>query len=412
MTDFKNPSAAPAFADGYDERPDPDVPAGASASDVPEVVGKNARHRRPSLLERWLEPLHQAEPITAHSQTARSQVLAGSVLGVGCLLLAHWTQPEPGALFSLPTNPVAWLTLACGIIGIWLVPGLWLCALLVRTGGGPAAWLGSRIATTLAWYAMAGPAIHFMGEGARVTATGIIIATVAATSAVCAGVVLGLSRRPRRLWQRALVSAIIGAICTQAAISAWMHIFSFGMNYSHIRRLDWILVVGCALLTMLGALSRPRLPRVFVRRNVGKLAVAVAVLVSTFVVVAATGAKWSPSQQMPSAFGIEQVATRPGYDLAFGMTAIGPGGAQLVRDAEFKAADSIGRAISIDSRLDVAESGERATLLVTVHDESRPALCERHAVATGTDIPLRVTVRDQLTGVLVQGILPTGWCAQ
>ena len=82
------------------------------------------------------------------------------------------------------SDPVAWTAMICGIAGIWLVPGLWLSAVVMRTGVGPTAWLGTRIGTTLAWYALVGPVIHNAGQGARVTT----------------GVILTRRRRPRPLY--------------------------------------------------------------------------------------------------------------------------------------------------------------------------------------------------------------------
>ena len=86
------------------------------------------------------------------------------------------------------------------------MPGLWLSAVMMRTGVGPAAWLATRIGTTLAWYALVGPVIHASAQGARVTTGGIVGATVAATAAVCLGVALGLLRRPADPWLRLLVA--------------------------------------------------------------------------------------------------------------------------------------------------------------------------------------------------------------
>ena len=141
---------------------------------------------------------------------ARLRLLAGSALGLGCLLIAQWLQPGGGSPFAVPSGPVAWTAVICGIAGIWLVPGLWLSAVMMRTGRSPAAWLATRIGTTLAWYALVGPVIHDSAQGARVTTGGIVAATAAATGAVCLGVALGLLRRPADPRLRILLAAVAG----------------------------------------------------------------------------------------------------------------------------------------------------------------------------------------------------------
>ena len=100
---------------------------------------------------------------------ARLRLLAASALGVGCLFLAQGLQPGGGSPFAAVSGPVAWTAVICGAAGIWLVPGLWMSAIMASTGLGPAAWLATRIGTTLAWYALAGPVIHASAQGARVT---------------------------------------------------------------------------------------------------------------------------------------------------------------------------------------------------------------------------------------------------
>ena len=84
--------------------------------------------------------------------------------------------------------------------------------------------------------------------------------TVAATAAVCLGVALGLVRRPARSGLRVLIAALVGGICAQTVIWLSMLFFTDGVNYEQIRRLDWLIVLACALLTAVGAHSRPDLP--------------------------------------------------------------------------------------------------------------------------------------------------------
>ncbi len=177
-------------------------------------------------------------------------------------MLAYRLQPGERSPFAAPSGTVAWIALIAGIAGIWLVPGLWLSAVMMRTGAGPVARLATRIGTTLAWYALVGPVIHVSAQGALVTTGGIVGATVAATAAVCLGVALGLVRHPANPTLRVLMAALAGGICAQTVIWLSMRLFTDGVNYEHIRRLDWLIVLACALLTAIGAHSRPDLPLV------------------------------------------------------------------------------------------------------------------------------------------------------
>ncbi|KWX56730.1 hypothetical protein [Mycobacterium sp. NAZ190054] len=369
-------------------------------------------HRQP-----WYGQLRnvaaRAVPVTPRTRWARVQVLAGSLLGVGCLVAAHRLQPDSGSLFAPPTRAVEWLVLVCGVVGVWLVPGLWLSALLMRTGAGPAGWLGSRIATTLAWYVLVGPTIHFMGEGARVTPAGVLIATVAATAAVCAGLVLGLSSRPSRFWQRVLLAALIGGGCAQLAMWTWMSLWSAGMNYSHIRRLGWAIVLVCAVLVMLGTLSRPKLPGLLTKQNLPTLVVVLLVLVGTVTGLLATAARWSPAQRMPSAYGIEQIPAPPGVDAAFALTPMGGDGGQLIQRATFAGFDMAGREVPVDARLDGGGPDGRVSLLITLQDRDRSAVCARPSDDTArTGGPAKLTIRDLTSRVRAQAVFPDGWCSR
>lgn len=346
---------------------------------------------------------------------ARLRLLAGSALGVGCLLVAHWLQPEQGSLFAAPSDPVAWTAMICGIAGIWLVPGLWLSAVVMRTGVGPTAWLGSRIGTTLAWYALVGPVIHNAGQGARVTTGVILTATTAATAAVSLGVALGLSRWPAGPWLRLLVPAVIGGVCAQAVIWASMRVWTYDMNYAHIRRLDWLIVLACVLLVTLGTLSRPKLPPVRTARNMRTILVSLAVIAATAAALLAMGARWSPEQRMPSAIGAEQVPVPAGADLAFALTGVGRDGSQLIQRAEFAASDDTGRPVPILTRLVLADgTADRVTLLVVLQRSGEPVLCAgigRMVGASAGGGPVKLTLRDQASGLLVQAVIPDGWCA-
>ncbi len=173
------------------------------------------RHRRS-----WGLGTANSEREVPRDRSARLRVLAGSVIGVGCLFVAYWLAPEQGSLFAAPSGAVGWIAMICGIAGVWLVPGLWLSAVMMRFAAGPAAWLGTRISTTLAWYVLVGPVIRHFGEAAWVTAPGILAMTTAATAAASLGVALGLSSRIAGPWAWIVVAAVIGGGCAQGVILA------------------------------------------------------------------------------------------------------------------------------------------------------------------------------------------------
>ncbi|WNG86740.1 hypothetical protein C6A87_023500 [Mycobacterium sp. ITM-2016-00317] len=328
------------------------------------------------------------------------------MFGIGCLLTAHWMQPEHRLLFALPGDPVGWTALLFGIAGLSLVPGLWLSALVARTGAGQPAWLGARIATTLVWYALLGPVIHRSAEGAKVTTGGLLIATVAVTTAVLIGVALGLSRWPSRLWMRLLIPAIVGAVGAQTTIWVWMRVWTFDMNYEHIRRLDWLIVLCGALFVILGTLTKPKMPAVRTKRQLVQILVAIAVVAATFGAIRLTSAMWSPAQQMPSVISAEQVTARPGTELTFTLNAIGPEGVRLFEHAAFTVVDDTGRPVPASTRIEASEtSAAQGTLDVVLAPDARPMLCTSIQAA-------KVTVRDQASGLQVQAFVPDGWCAR
>lgn len=345
-------------------------------------------------------------------RVARVRLLAGSAFGIGCLLVAQRLGASHGLPLAAPSGRVAWTAVICGIAGIWLVPGLWLSAVMMRTGAGAVARLATRIGTMLAWYALVGPVEYELGRGARVTTGVILVATAAATAAVCLGVALGLLRRPVDPRRRILLAAVVGGVCAQTAISLSMRLWTYDMDYEHIRRLDWLIVLACALLTTVGMHSRPELPSVrTARRDMRKNVVFLAVIAITGGAVLVTGGRWSPDQRMPSAFGAEQVPKPAGTDLAFALTAMGPEGFQLIQRAHFTASDDTGRPVSVQTHLLVGDrTADRATLLVQL-DPSRQLLCKPPVGASEQAMPVKLTLRDKTSGVVVQGIIPAGWCA-
>jgi hypothetical protein len=348
-------------------------------------------------------------------RVARLWLLAWSEIGVACLILAKRLQLQLGewSPFAATSGPTAWTAVICGIAGILLVPGLWLSAVMMRTGPGPGAWLATQIGTTLAWYALVGPVLHNSGRGAQVTTGGILVATTAATAAVCLGVGLGLLRRPADPRLRILVAAVAGAVCAQIAISLSMWLWTYDMNYEHIRRLDWLIVLACALLAAGGIHNRPELPSARTARHIWKILVSLAVIAITAVTLLLVCARWSPAQRMPSAFSAEQVPAPAGADVALALTSIGPEGSRLIQRAFFTASDDTGRPIGVRTRVVVGDRpGDRATLLVMLDARSRPELCGRTVRGSEQDRTVKLTMRDESSGVLVQGVIPAGGCAR
>jgi hypothetical protein len=346
-------------------------------------------------------------------RVARLRLIAWSALGVGCLLLAQQLQPQGGSPFAPPSGLAALTAVICGIAGIWLVPGLWVSAVIMGIGTGPAAWLATRIGTTLAWYALVGPVIHESAQGALVTTAGLVTATAAATAAICLGVALGLVPRPADPRLRILVAAVAGGVCAQTAILLSMRLWTYNMNYEHIRRLDWLIVLACALLTAVGMHSRPELPSLRTARHMRMIVISVAVIAITAVAVLATGGRWSGEQRMPSAFGAEQVPAPADADLAFALSAIGPEGSRLIQRAVFTASSDTGHPVPVNMRLAVGDgTADQATLLVALDPTSRPVLCGRTVSASERGWPAKLTVRDQASGMLFQAVIPDAWCAR
>jgi hypothetical protein len=342
-------------------------------------------------------------------RAVRLRVLAGSLLGVTLLFVAQRLLPHGGAPFALPTGWTAWLAAVCGIVGIWLVPGVWLSAVMLRTGTGPVAWPATRIGVLLAWYAVVGIVVHYSGEGARPTAWNIIGVTTAATTAACIGVALGLLPRPVGGRRRIIVSGLVGGVTAQLVILLAMHYWTYQVNYEHIRRLDGLLVLACAVLAALGAVQ-PALPNYDTGR-IRLALVAVAALTATAAVTVMAAVAWPTTQHLSSDVAAEQVTAPPGADLAVALAGIGPQGSSMLRHASFVAADNLGRPVSARFRVTNAGTvGDRATLLVSLNPRARSALCAPTG-RPGPALPVKVTVRDRSSGVHTQALLPPRWCA-
>jgi fumarate reductase subunit D len=216
------------------------------------------------------------------------------------------------------------------------------------------------------------------------------------------------------------MAALAGAICAQTVIWLSMWLFTDGVNYEHIRRLDWLIVLACALLTAIGAVSRPDLPVVRTAKYIRTVTISLAVVAVTAVALLVIGSMWSPAQRMPSAIGVEQVSAPTGADVAFALAAIGPEGPALIQRAVFTASDDTGRPVAVSTRLLLGGTADPVTLLVVLDPGSQQQLCEGTAATVGNAVavvdgsehsrPVKLTVRDQGSGALVQAVIPAEWC--
>jgi hypothetical protein len=364
-------------------------------------------------------PIDTDTAVTEHAaigapsdRTVRLRLLVASAIGVALLFTAYWLAPHQDSLVAPPSGVVGWIATICGVAGVWLVPGLWISAVLVRVGVGPAGWIGTRIATTLAWYAAVGPVIYHVGKAAVVTTLDILTATTAATAAVSLGVAFGLSHRPAQRWRRFLVAVVAGGGCAQIAL--WMsRLWIDDAPYRHGFAVNALIVLAGALLVTAGTLSRPDLPPRLTARDMRTTLIALAAIALTAVALIVVNALWSPAQRMPSSFAAEQIPAPAGADVAVSLTALGPEGSEFVRRADFTATDVAGRPVPVDTRLVLADdTAERATLLVVLPRSSQPQLCEENHVelARKTGAPIKLTMRDKASGMVLQAVIPIGWC--
>jgi hypothetical protein len=345
----------------------------------------------------------------------RRRLLGATALGVSCLAVAQWLYTWQMAPAQSDLDGLAWRTsIVLGLMGIWLVPGLWLSALMIRSGSGLPAWLATRIGVTLAWYALVGPVVHQISGGARVT-TGVLVgATVAATAAVCLGVALGLVRRPGELRTRTVLALLIGGLCAQCVMWAAMALWPHEADHSALRQLNWLIVLTCAVLTAVGMRRRPQLPALRSRRHTRMIVVSVVVIEMTAAILLVAGGKWSPEQRMPSAFSAEQVVgPTDDYDLVFALTAISPEGAELIQRADFHAFDDTGRPVPARILAEFTQhTADHVVLLVILDPESRPFLCDNVSRVDGRPSPAKLTLRDGTSNLLVQGVIAPEWCEQ
>jgi len=258
-----------------------------------------------------------------------------------------------------------------------------------------------------------------------------------ATGAVCLGLALGLLDRPLGLRSRALLAAAVGAVVAQAAIWTAMTFWTAGVNYQHIHRQDGFIVAGCGLLAVLGAVGRPDLPRSPARRWRSRLQVA-APLVVVALLITAAAVQWPTSQRVPAQLSAEQVPAPRGADAAIAVRDIGPR-SDLIARLSVTASDRFGHPVPIRFRVVPGPAaGGGATVLLTLTPSARAHLCAarpggnpggsggpasgaggqagRPATGAGGRAggpgggPIKLTVRQQPQGFLVQAVLAEGAC--
>jgi hypothetical protein len=211
-----------------------------------------------------------------------------------------------------------------------------------------------------------------------------------------------------------LLAAAFGAVVAQIVIWASKLMWTDDESYVFTLPYDIAIVLGCAVLVAIGALSRPKMPPVLTARNLRVPLIALAVIAITLVALQAIGDRWSPAQQMPSAYSVEQIPAPAGADLAFALTALGPDGSDLLRRADFVVSDEAGQRVPVQLRMEMDDGApDRATLLVMLPPGSQPQLCskERLADAFQTGAPVKLNMLDQASGLVSQAVIPVGWCA-
>ncbi len=360
-----------------------------------------------------MNDLH-ADSHPRQQRTARLRVLAGSFLGVTLLFASQRWQPPGGAPFTGPHGWAGWLAAGCGTAGTWLVPGGWLSAVMTRTGTGPLAWLATRIGVLLAWYALVGIVVHYSAQGARPTVWNIIGVTAGATAATSIGVTLGILSRPVDRRARILVSAAAGGSCAQIVIWLAERYWTYQVNYQHIRQLDWLIVLACALLAALGQVNRPT-PPVYDAAGVRHVLLALAAMTTTAAVTVAGAVAWPTTQHLPSEVAVEQVPAPAGTDIALALAGIGPQGSSVLRGVSFAAFDDLSAPVTARFRI-TRQNGvtsPTALVLVILDPAGRPVLCGPTSPSRRT-LPARVkvTVREQRSGTFTQAVLPVRWCTR
>jgi hypothetical protein len=341
-------------------------------------------------------------------RVARLSVLAESLVGVALLVVAHAARADDGP-FRSPSGWIGWLGAVSGCLGVWLVPGGWLSAILLRAGSGPVGSVVNRIGALLVWYSGVGIAVHQAAHAVHPTARIVLWVTVAATAAVCLGVAIGLAPPPARPWTRAALAAGAGAVCAQAVIWLPLRYWLPPAGYLQLRHLDLLVVLGCAVLAVVGQAWRPA-PEASDSVRVGPVVVALAAVATTAAVTAAAAAAWPTAQRLPSGIAAEQVSAPAGADVALAVSGTGPRGADVVRGASFVMLDDEGLPVPAHTRLttDGGIAG-RATLLVSLDATDRAGLC---ASDRAPGVPVKVTLREQGSGMVTQATLPARWCAR
>lgn len=343
-------------------------------------------------------------------RSIRLSVLAESLGGVGLLLVAQLLQPQGGAPFVGPQDWAGWLAAVCGFIGVWLVPSGWLSAVMLRTGIGPVARFTTRVGSLLAWYALAAIVATVTAQGALATDGVLFGLTSGASIAACIGIALGLLPRPTCRVARSFLAAAVGGVSAQVVIWLATRYWTYQVNYDQIHRLDWLIVLGCALLSAAGQCGRlaPRVPDAArLRRIIGGLLAITTVAAATV----AFALLWPTTQHLPSEVSVQQVNAPAGVDFAIELDGIGPESYQALSRVSLEAFDDLGRPALVNFRpAQVGGTPDRVILLGRVDLASRARLCMPGS--SGRDSSPVVTVRDQSSGVFTQVTTAANWCTQ
>lgn len=332
-----------------------------------------------------------------------------SLLGGVLLLAAYGLLPPNGFPFYSPAGWSGWAGVACGVVGVCLVPGVWLAAVM-PLGDGAAAKLASHLGLTLAWYAVSTVVVH---STLRVPPTaGVVVGvTVTVTVVACAGILPAEIGHPARRMARSILAAVAGAVSVHCGLflAGWL---GPGPVASAFLSAYLPLVIGGGLLalattTAVGVRTPRESGAIADRRKLARIAATAATAMLLAVVAVVVGAQlWPTTQKQPPVLTVRQIPATGGSTVEFAIAGYGPGSTSLIDRASFRAFDDLGRPLPAGLQIaDKNRSTSTATLRVSV-DSGASQLC-------GPGGPgVKMTVRDMVSGTSVQGQLPAGWCGR
>ncbi len=366
-------------------------------------VESGTRSDRPARPEPTPRPITPTATLRVSPPGRHLRVVAGSLLGAALLVLAQWLGPAAGAPFGVPTGGRAIAGAVCGVLGVLLVPGLWISVVLrAERGFGPrlTAWVGG----TLAWHTLLALAAHAAVPGAKPT-TGVVLGlTVGGTLAACGGLLLAPAWPP--VWERAQLGVPVGAGLALVALPLLRWRLGLAKDISgpgfEVFTLVFGGVLGAAGATATRSTRAPRSsggahgPRHGGRPPgpASRVLAALAAAVVAVGVVTLVAHDRPTTQHQPPALTAQQSQPPPGVDLAVTLGAAGAPVNALADAAAFGLYDPAGGRVS--ASVELVRSAGSPVLFVTLAPASRSLLCRQLPVAVG-DMPL--VLRDATSGL-------------